>query len=122
MRGKANILLREAQVLLKKATHAALGETGTGTLSLPKRVKNLQRKAAKEAAGVTHGLRKKDGREPSSSSSIARRASFAPATGYTNQRETRNSRSETKHSVRTTVLYTSRVVNPRGETDLLVCV
>ena len=53
MRGKANILLREAQVLLKKATHAALGETGTGTLSLPKRVKNLQRKAAKEAAGVT---------------------------------------------------------------------
>ena len=53
MRGKANILFREAQVLLKKATHAALGETGTVTLSLPKRVKNLQRKAAKEAAGVT---------------------------------------------------------------------
>ena len=54
MRGRANQLLRDARVLLKKATRAALGETGEfGSLGLPKRVKNLQRKALKEAAGVS---------------------------------------------------------------------
>ena len=53
MRGRANQLLREARVLLKKATRAALGETGEfGSLGLPKRVKTLQRKALKEAAGT----------------------------------------------------------------------
>jgi hypothetical protein len=59
MRGRANQLLREARVLLKKATRAALGETGEfGSLGLPKRVKNLQRKALKEAAGTSQTAQK----------------------------------------------------------------